>query len=121
MGGFSFGELGTIYEFNGTMVNDRPVYSAGDFGLWFDGDTSWMLGYLDNIALGDFRLGFVQSFDVAYCPAANSDWNEWWQDSWNRNPNITMQCIDSDIDLLSRSKFKIENFNLQSTFVDPLA
>merc|ERR1712130_118119 len=111
MGGFSFAELGTIYEFNGTMANGRPVYSAGEFGLWFDGDASWMVGYLDNIALGDFRLGFVQSFEVDFCPASNTAWNEWWDDGWNRNLNITVQCIYSEFDPLPRSKFKTASQN----------
>ena len=88
------------YNFNGILINDRPLYvgEGETYGLWFNGQNSWLIGLLTNLNDGKVTYGFAFSNKDTDCPTFTSISLVYHNGKWENNVNGRLECLDSNSD-----------------------
>lgn len=86
------------YNFNGTLINGRPLYvgESETYAIWFDGDSGsaagWMIGTLSDLKIGN-HYGFGLINQDTKCPTLTGVLKEWINNNWETNENGRLECV----------------------------
>ena len=86
--------LDKLYVLNGTIISGRPLYvdSSNQHGIWFSG-ANWVVGTISSVNEGKITYGYIHNDgESGKCPGESESWNEYYDNSWNTNEEMTMEC-----------------------------
>ena len=91
------------YNFNGTLINGRPLYvgESKTYGLWFSGNSNgdhrgWFIDSLSNLKKGEYIYysRYFYSGEDTNCPMLTSLSQERFNGEWDIIENGHLNCLD---------------------------
>lgn len=88
------------YIFDKTLINGRPLYveESETNGLWFDGQSGWVIGLLSDLKKGKVTYTNVRSNEDTNCPTLTSLSKEYFDEEWKNNKENRLECLDQNSD-----------------------